>query len=220
MTNGEEDKEEINQVPDQSVPPVEEVNQVPDQSVPPVGEVNPVPDQSAPPAKSSNKNIIFIVLGILAVCCVGVIVVVALGGGSFELGFNLFDSGPKYRNETVSGYQFKIPDEYEKMKEDVGGMVEFKNDTNKFVRIDSVDQRYDLYTWSLAIQAVLGGPSGSKVDLNGTPAYRFEVEDIFTGGKTEQTVYAYALNLDGKSFFIVISKGVENPNEFLTTMIS
>ena len=189
MTNGEEEKKEVNEVPNQS-----------------------------PPAKSS-INPIFIILGVVVVLCIGAVAVIFItGGGQFN--FNIGDTGPQYTNQTVNGATFKIPVGYEKMKEDVNGMIEFKNDTNKFIRIQGVTEKYDIYTWGLAVSTVLGGVSGNKVDLNGTGSYRFETEDIIIGGPTDQTVYVYALNLEGKSFIIVLSKSIENPNEFLINMTS
>ena len=221
MTNGEEENNEVNQVPEQSTPETNEANEVPEQSAPETTGVNQVPNQS-PPEKSSKKPILYIVGAIVAICCIGFLALFGLGLMSGEGGFSfdLFNPGPKYTNETVSGFTFKIPVEYEKMKADVNGMVEFKNDTNKFIRIEGSDKKYDIYTWSLAVSYVLGGITGNKVDLNGTAAYRFETEDVIVGGPTEQTVYVYALNLEGKSFIIILSKGIENPNDFLTSMIS
>lgn len=181
---------------------------------------NRVPNQ-APPAQSSKKtNPLLIIGGIAAVCCIAIVIFFVVFG-TINIGdFTLGDTEPKYRNETVGSFTFKIPESYEKQKEDVGGMVEFKNDTNKFVRIEGASEKYNLYTWSLAVSSVIGGVSGNKVDLNGTPAYRFETEDIMLSGPTDQTVYVYALNLDGKSFVIVLSKGIENPNDFLINMTS
>ena len=170
-----------------------------------------------PPANSSKKPPILLIVGIIVVLCIGAIaVILIMGGGTFD--FKIGGTEPKYTNETIGSFTFRIPEGYEKMKEDVAGMVEFKNDTNKFIRIESADKKYDLYTWSLAVSSVIGGVRGDKVDLNGTGAYRFETEDIMVGGTSDQTIYVYALNLGGKSYIIILSKGIEEPNEFLTNM--
>ena len=138
-------------------------------------------------------------IAILAVCCVGGIVL--FFGGILTLDFM---AGPQYTNETVGNYVFKIPVGYERI--DNPNYVEFRNGT-KFIMIDYSNSfsQFSLYDFALLISSDFGGIEGKGVDINGTPAYKFDTQEI----GTQQSAYSYAINIQGDNYLISMSRDVQ-----------
>ena len=224
MTNGEDENKKDVQDP---IEPAPEPQQAPEPQPAPEPQQAPIPPRAPEPPqapippraperqpmpKKSSSFPILAIVGIVVVLLIAAVVVL-FATGTFD-NIIKFESAPTYQNHTVGKFTFQIPEGFEKDKSASGEFTIFKNDTNKFIRIADSDQRLNLYVWALAVQQTLGIP-GDKVDINGTPAYKFEAEDIVIGGDTAQTVLVYAINLDGESYLIVLSKGIESPDEFL-----
>ena len=167
---------------------------------------NPEPVQT--PKKSSNT--ILIVIAVLAVCCIGGLVL--FFGGILTLDFM---AGPQYTNETVGGHVFKIPVGYEKRTGNE--FTEFRNDSNKFIKISSIGTRLEVYAFALVVSSELDGLSGYRMDINGTPAYRFDTVDT---GASGQSVYLYAMNIQGDNYLFMVSKGIQDPDDFLLNVTS
>jgi len=168
-------------------------------------------NQSVPVEQPKKSNTVLIIVAVVAVCCI--VGAIALFAG----GFLLFDSVPQYHNETVGQYTFKIPAGFEKNPSKIEKeYTEFKNDTDKFIRIMDMRDRVDLYDFALVMSLALNGTVGDITDINGTSAYKFNTVDSEGSG---QPMYLYAINIDGKNYVVIISKGVTDPDEVLASMI-
>jgi hypothetical protein len=192
MTNGEEEINGEEQVPTQPIPEA--------QPTQPISE------------KKSSTNTILIIVGIIAICCVGAAVVVFTGALTFDDWF-----GPIYSNETIGGHVFKIPIEFEKdFSTSAKSYVQFKNDKSQFIRILDMNDQFDLYSFALVLATELG-VDGNRVYINGTPAYKYNTVDTDGSG---QSMYTYAINLQGDTFVISLSRNIQNPEEFLANITS
>ncbi|MCL2114706.1 MAG: hypothetical protein FWH29_00615 [Methanobrevibacter sp.] len=236
MTNGEEEMKEGEQTSNEVTPEVEAAPEVePTSEVQAAPEVEAAPEVQAAPeveaasevqtapeieptpgarpaqdasSKKSSKKTILIVLAVLAVCCVGAAVVI-FGGGL------LLGDLATYNNETVGGHVFKIPTDFKRDSSTPGTYVQFKNDKNQFVRISYLNEQFDLYTFALALASELG-TDGNRIDINGTPAYKYNTVDKDGSG---QSMYTYAMNIQGTSFIISLSRDIQNPEEFLANIM-
>ena len=202
MTNGE-DEIGGNQVPNQeSVQPSKVENEM---------DGGQIPYQEPAEPKKKSSNPVIIVVAILAVCCIGSLILVFSGIVSLD-----FTLGPQYTNETVGNHVFKIPVGYEK-KTGGGEYTEFRNDSNKFIKISSIGTRLEVYAFALVVSSELDGLSGYRMDINGTPAYRFDTVDT---GASGQSVYLYAMNIQGDNYLFMVSKGIQDPDDFLLNVTS
>jgi hypothetical protein len=194
MTNGEKEIKEEEQISTQQVP-----------------EPQPAPEvQHAPTSKKSSINPIIIVIGVLAVCCIGVGVLIFAGALSLDEW-----SGPTYNNETIGGHVFQIPTEFKRdSSTSAKDYIQFKNDNSQFLRILYFTEEYELYSFALVLASELG-TDGNRLDISGTPAYKYNTVD--TDG-TGQSMYTYAMNIQGKTFVISLSKNIQNPEEFLANV--
>ncbi|MDR2967794.1 MAG: hypothetical protein LBU74_07585 [Methanobacteriaceae archaeon] len=79
-----------------------------------------------------------------------------------------------------------------------------------------MNDQFDLYSFALVLATELG-VDGNRVYINGTPAYKYNTVDTDGSG---QSMYTYAINLQGDTFVISLSRNIQNPEEFLANITS
>ena len=174
-------------------------------------EINQGPSQSAPVENSKKTSPILIIVAIVAICCV-------VGGIAVFIGaITLPDFiEPDYRDEPIGNFVFKIPNDFVLNNNNERLSYEFKNGST-YLRIVPFDTQDTLHDFASDIWAVFEYSEYTKVNINGTTAYKFSTEDIDTG----KSSYSYAIKLNGQNYVISVSRDIPpNPDDFIAKIIS
>jgi len=156
-----------------------------------------------------------VIIGIVAICCIGAIILVALGM-AIPGGIN-FDYNVGFHTETVGSHSFKIPSEFERKTDTTTAsgaqMVTFqsKSDANKVLIITAFNQEINLETFAENFGQSVGS-AGEKITINGKPTYKFKTTE------NGETAYLYILTIDGKTYDFVVSESISNPDQFVSDL--
>jgi hypothetical protein len=163
------------------------------------------------------------IIGLVGICCIGVILIFAMGAMSpdgINTSFNFTDfSGNTtgWSTERVGAHSFKIPAGYEEYSSTSGvsggKIVTFshKNDNEKTLVISDLNQQLDLDDFAVQYGLKISN-DGRKTTINGEPAYRFET----TSNGYE--FYSYIINIDGDTYNFIITTDTSNPDKFIESL--
>ena len=178
-----------------------------------INEGNEPSYQEPPSEPDKKKNILIIIAAVVAVCCVGVILSIAIGLVSIDnLNFNTY--GNNYHKETVKDQVFNIPDGFNRI-ETPGDYVTFTDGSYNITIID-FNTRLSLEDFVTWITTNYDISRKTKVDLDGKTAYRFDTKNA----DTHKRQYSYAVILNEKNYGIVISADISNPDGVVARMIN
>jgi len=158
-----------------------------------------------------------VIIGIIAICCIGAIILVALGmtiPGGTNLGYNA-----GFHNETVGSHSFKIPAEFERKDNNTAptsgtqiAMFQSKSDGTKVLSITATNQEINLETFAEYFSKSVGS-DGEKITINGKPTYKFKTTEYGA------TVYLYILTIDGQIYNFVVSESISDPEQFVSGLL-
>ena len=118
---------------------------------------------------------------------------------------------------SIGRHTFKVPKGFKKNPTKQKELyVEFMHSSNKFFRIMDMNSEIELYTFAELIATDLD-KEGYRVNINGTPAYKFDTVDI-TGSKKK--TWAYAINIQKDNYVFILTQDIPNQNKFLANIIS
>jgi len=156
-----------------------------------------------------------VIIAIIAVCCIGAIILVALGmtlPGGIDFNYNV-----GFHTENVGSHSFKIPAGFERKTDTAttGGsqMVTFRSTSNDrdVLIITAFNKELDLEKFAENFSKELGS-DGEKITINGKEAYKFKTTE------NGETAYLYILTIDGKTYDFVISDTISNPDQFISDL--
>ncbi len=164
-----------------------------------------------------------VIIGVLAICCIGVIVLFAMGAMSpdgIQTSFNFTDSSGKttgYSTEKIGKESFKIPTGYtifSNVTGEGGGVIVtyINNQTNNTLTITDTGQQLSNIESFATNYAEEKGSEAVKTTIGGETAYKVDV--------TSQgyTFYSYILNINGETYNFVIDTETPNPDEFIANL--
>lgn len=152
------------------------------------------------------------IIAIVAICCIGAIIFVALG--MLTPGGINYDFSTGFHTETVGSHTFKIPAGFDKIESSSQGSAQvaiFGNSSDDQIRISSLNQ--DSLEELTASYSEIAGDNGTKVSINGETAYKFSTT---VGGYPTDI---YIMNIDGKTFTFELSGNFSNSQQFVADII-